>query len=226
MFCTNCGKEDESLNLKSPICKNCSFDNSYVLQLVAEDHDEDEDLEDEFRTALTCARRCVVLFGVVSAGHGENRKKIVNWLKEESLWEFVSENEKVFLEAQAPSEQQMIDATWRIEALSVLAWALQKIPSISNFRAPCEVNEIKAACSFYLGSTKEFLGTSELRSEDEIYDVNEMNYDSHWKVRDAQIHRRPVPDGIISSVVQERHHAINWLMGYCGQEWDEVTTDT
>ena len=53
-----------------------------------------------------------------------------------------------------------------------------------------------------------------------------MIYDAHWKVRDAQINGRPVPEEIIPGLVQERHHAINWLMGYCGQEWDEVTTDT
>ena len=69
-------------------------------------------------------------------------------------------------------------------------------------------------------------GVSTASSEDEIYDANELIYDAHWKVRDAQINGRPVPEEIIPGLVQERHHAINWLMGYCGQEWDEVTTDT
>jgi hypothetical protein len=27
-------------------------------------------------------------------------------------------------------------------------------------------------------------------------------------------------------IVQERHHAINWVIGYDGAPWDEVTTDT
>ena len=25
---------------------------------------------------------------------------------------------------------------------------------------------------------------------------------------------------------QERHHAINWVIGYDGLAWDDVTTDT
>lgn len=29
-----------------------------------------------------------------------------------------------------------------------------------------------------------------------------------------------------AGVVQERHHALNWLIGYCGQDWDDITTDT
>jgi hypothetical protein len=27
-------------------------------------------------------------------------------------------------------------------------------------------------------------------------------------------------------VAQERHHALNWLIGYMDQEWDKVSTDT
>jgi hypothetical protein len=27
-------------------------------------------------------------------------------------------------------------------------------------------------------------------------------------------------------IIQERHHAINWVIGYEGLSWDEVTTDT
>jgi hypothetical protein len=27
-------------------------------------------------------------------------------------------------------------------------------------------------------------------------------------------------------IVQERHYAINWITGYGGLPWDEVTTDT
>ena len=85
---------------------------------------------------------------------------------------------------------------------------------------------IVALYSFYMRNTQDFLESAQLLSEDEIYDANELIYDAHWKVRDAQINGRPVPEEIIPGLVQERHHAINWLMGYCGQEWDEVTTDT
>jgi hypothetical protein len=35
-----------------------------------------------------------------------------------------------------------------------------------------------------------------------------------------------MPPGIDIEIVQERHHAINWVTGYDGLPWDEVTTDT
>jgi hypothetical protein len=35
-----------------------------------------------------------------------------------------------------------------------------------------------------------------------------------------------MPPGIDIEIVQERHHAINWITEYDGLPWDEVTTDT
>lgn len=91
-------------------------------------------------------------------------------------------------------------------------------------------------------SVAEFISTARLRSESEIYDANEEIYHIHWRVRDAQFRHEPTPPGKLprmpvedmqppaesydSGVVQERHYGLNWLIGYCGQDWDEVTTDT
>jgi len=35
-----------------------------------------------------------------------------------------------------------------------------------------------------------------------------------------------IPDGVDLEIVQERDCGFNWLTGYYGQEWDEITTDT
>jgi len=35
-----------------------------------------------------------------------------------------------------------------------------------------------------------------------------------------------VPHGVDCEMVVERHHALNWLIGYQGQDWDDVSTDT
>lgn len=228
MFCTNCDEEDNNLNVHNPVCKSCGFDNSYVYGLIAEDEIEDEEIEveDEIRTALACAQRCVILYGIISAGHGDDRREIVAWLKDENLWPYVSKQERKFLEFESPSEQQVINTTWRIEALHLLLWALNMVGSASNLGKMCDVNAIQSICGFYLKDTKEFTESSRLRDEAEIYDINEIIYESHWKVRDARINDKSLPEGLNSSVIQERHYAMNWLLGYCGQEWDEITTDT
>jgi hypothetical protein len=38
--------------------------------------------------------------------------------------------------------------------------------------------------------------------------------------------REPPAESYNAGVVQERHYALNWLIGYCGQDWDDITTDT
>ncbi len=44
----------------------------------------------------------------------------------------------------------------------------------------------------------------------------------HWETRDARIKGRPSKRRVDIEIIQERHHAINWLIGYDGLDWDEV----
>jgi hypothetical protein len=224
MFCTSCDNEDKKLDVNNPICKVCGFDNSYVYGLVAED--DEVDVEDELRDSKSCAQRCVILYGVVAAAHGDDRIKIVSWLKEQKLWKFVSTQEQEFLESAKPTERQIVNATWRVEALHLLLWSLNKIQSTSSLSEMCNVEEIQSIFSFFLNDAQVFIESSVLRNEDEIDSRNELIYQAHWEVRDAQLNGKSIPDKLNLSVIKERHYAINWLTGYCGQEWDDITTDT
>jgi hypothetical protein len=33
-------------------------------------------------------------------------------------------------------------------------------------------------------------------------------------------------DNLEAGAIFERHWGFNWLTGYCGQEWDQISTDT
>jgi len=50
----------------------------------------------------------------------------------------------------------------------------------------------------------------------------------HVVARQRKLNPKYRPDlGLIKiEIVQERHRAINWVVGYCAQNWDEVTADT
>jgi hypothetical protein len=92
------------------------------------------------------------------------------------------------------------------------------------------------------GPTSQFIASAKLRSDSEIYAANEEIYNIHWRVRDAWLRKQPAEAGKLprmpvpetdppaesydAGVVQERHHALNWLIGYAGEEWDNVSTDT
>jgi hypothetical protein len=184
------------------------------------------DIEDQPRTASEVAERCLVLFSVVAAGHKEQTKDLVGWLRSEGLWHAVSPREAAFLEAEDPTRQQQINATWRAESLLPLLWALGRIQGIPDPSDIISLEAMQEVLPPIFGATSEFVARAALRPEEEIWDVREATYQAHWAVVDARINGRPAPDGLNAGVLYERHHALNWLIGYCGQDWDDVTTDT
>ncbi|MEW6350880.1 MAG: DUF4272 domain-containing protein [Thermodesulfobacteriota bacterium] len=50
-----------------------------------------------------------------------------------------------------------------------------------------------------------------LRSKSEILDASDLIYRLHWATRQAQVHGDPTPPGVHAEVVEEWHHAVNWL---------------
>jgi hypothetical protein len=204
--------------------------------------DSQDEYTDQIRSADEVARRCIVLYAVLGAGHEEPRDQLVEWLRRERLWEAVSPKEAEFLLCESPSEQDRINATWRAEALFPLLWALGLIAEMPSPQQLCDVQLIRSELPPLLSSVREFVSTARLRNEKEIYAANNEVYHIHWRVRDARLRGLPAPPGKLprmphvdsdppvesydSGVVWERHYALNWLIGYCGQDWDDITTDT
>lgn len=182
--------------------------------------------ENKLRTSEEIATRAIILLAIVDSGHGADRNNITKWLKKEKLWKNVSPKEKRFIGSKKPSKQQTINATWRVEALEVFLWSLGLVPSLTPSTKFSEVKKIKSLIPVYLNETKLFINTSELVSEDMINDNLEIIYEQHWKVRDATINNKPVPENLNGGVIQEKHHAFNWITGYENQSWDNVSTDT
>jgi len=204
--------------------------------------DSQDEYIDQIRSADEVARRCIVLYAVVAAGHGEPRDPLVQWLRREGLWEEVSPEESEFLLSTSPSQKQRINATWRAEALFPLLWALGLISELPSPQQLCDLQLIRGVLPTLLGSVSGFISTARLRSDAEIQAANEAINHIHWRVRDWQLGHQPTPPGKLprmphenidppaesydADVVRERHYGLNWLIGYCGQDWDDITTDT
>jgi Domain of unknown function (DUF4272) len=189
-----------------------------------------ENVQNEYgehiQSADEVARRCVVLYAVLAAGHNEPRDKLVAWLQQEGIWDAVSPQKSRFLRSESPSRDQCINATWRAEALLPLLWSLTRIAEMPSPTQLCDVQLIRGVLPPIFGSVKEFIFSARLRSAAAIRDATEEIYQIHWQVRDTQLNSKPIPAGFNSGVVQERHYALNWLTGYGGRHWDDVKTDT
>ena len=133
-------------------------------------------------------------------------------------------NEKAYITAETPTEQQKIDANWRYESLHILLWALGYIDSLDYPDQMCNVAE-DVKIIFELKEQK-FRQYSKFRSKEEILDQADLILRLNWACVSARVKNEPAPSGLNSSVVFERHYTLNWLIQYMNQDWDNITTDT
>jgi hypothetical protein len=184
------------------------------------------DRRDRIRTAREIAARTLALFGIVGIGLRAPRENVVAWLKETSIWQDLSPGELSLVETRAPTDRMMIDASWRSEALTMLLWTLEKIRELPPADMQCDTSLFQQILPPYAEITEEqFLATATRRSDEELRLQAESCMNLHAEyyaaARDGKPPRQPVDGGII----RERHHAINWVIGYEGLDWDLVTTD-
>jgi hypothetical protein len=171
--------------------------------------------------------RALALFGVVGVGLGADRVEVLTWLKSERLDESLTPRERIFLEGAAPSRKQLINAGWQSEALSVLLWAIERLDDLPPANIQCDTAKLKALLPPYTDvPIRAFIDSSVRRSDDVLIAKADEILDLHWQARDSALHMRPPRSDIDIEIIQERHHGINWVIGYDGVPWDEVTTDT
>lgn len=185
----------------------------------------EDDSEVKLRDALDVARRSLVLYSMSAVGYGAESQRAVNWLRVQNLWDFVSPDEKAFLTNEDPSEQQVVEASWRVESLWTLLWSMGKIDYLDFPTDTCDVEKVQDLMPVPDSDCEGFLADSTLRSLPEVLDQVDMIYRIHWAVREAQLTGQAIPCSLNPSVVYERHYALNWLVGYADQ-WDDITTDT
>ena len=136
----------------------------------------------------------------------------------------LSPEEKNYVDAKHPEEQQKINANWRYEGLHVMLWALGYIDSLSYPDHMCDVaRDVKIMHSL---GPEAFRKNAKLRSKKEILDQADLILRLNWACVNARINNQSAPGKMDKGVVFERHHALNWLIRYMNEEWDEVTTDT
>ncbi|BDD01480.1 hypothetical protein PEPS_37600 (plasmid) [Persicobacter psychrovividus] len=132
--------------------------------------------------------------------------------------------EKEYAYSSNPTDQQRTNANWRYESLHVLLWALGYIDELVYPNQMCNVaDDVKI---IYELGPDEFRKKSKLRSKEEILDQADLILRLDWACVNARVKNEVAPGGLNSSVVYERHYALNWLIKYLNQDWDNVSTDT
>lgn len=138
---------------------------------------------------------------------------------------FFSPDEKSFLDQHGAQQQEVIRFSWGYEAYHVMLWALGYVEELS---APTELCNVSKDVGYLQqkDSYAEFLSDATLRSKAEILDEADLIYRYNWVCVNSRIKEELPPAGLNPGVAYERHRALNWLICYLDQAWDEVRTDT
>jgi hypothetical protein len=181
---------------------------------------------DQPRSSSAVARRALALNAVVALALGDGRDELVVWLQDELLWQELTPNEVQFITATAPSIEQTIEVSWYAERLVVLLWAL-RLAEMPEADEQCDTSVFLEKMPPYANvGVAAFVGAANLRPDADLMATADAIYELHWEARDASLNGREASCRTDLGIIQERHHAINWIIGCGGFDWDEVPTDT
>ena len=176
------------------------------------------------RTQDEVVDRALALCYIGLKSEGLEQKHLDKINKDFNISAKLTPNEKTYVEEKEPTEQQKIDANWRYESLHVLLWALGYIDNLNYPDQMCNVaDDVKI---IYELKEQGFRQKAKLRTKKEILDQADLILRLNWACVSARIENETAPSGLNPSVVYERHYALNWLIRYMNQDWDNVTTDT
>lgn len=135
------------------------------------------------------------------------------WLINERLITFQSKEERRLFKKPAGtwSQQELINASWRIEALGVLAWALSIIDKLPEWDTQFDQASIIKAFGL-MSPTTPFLRRVKLRPAQELVRMRGIAELWHWRCRTTQIIREGVQapkgytfDGIVQAAATRAH---------------------
>lgn len=184
---------------------------------------------DRIRILPEVLDRTLVLGAVVAVSFGAPRAELSRWLADSRLASALTGEEREFIQRKVREKRLVNNITWQSERLVVLLWALSMIPELPPPDTQCRTSELERLLPPYGDlSLVEFCESAKLRTEDELFDAAFLIQELHALARQRQrdpMYKTAEP-AVDQEVLQERHHAINWLVGYGGQSWNQVATDT
>ncbi|PCI29565.1 hypothetical protein COB55_01960 [Candidatus Wolfebacteria bacterium] len=186
-----------------------------------------DDAEDvKIRSKKEIAQRAIALAIVAVKGEEVLKQDTLTELMDTfSARDFFTSEEKKFIENTNPPQQAKINFTWKYECYWVMLWVLGYIEKLDY---PDHVGDVSKSAKILrdAGSYENLLKNSVLREPKEILDQADLIYRYHWACVNARLNEEDPPSELDSGVVVERHRALNWLVSYSDQDWDDVTTDT
>lgn len=180
--------------------------------------------EGEYRppTAKAVAVRAAAALAVAMKGQGRPQATVDAFVREWDLDGHLTPDEARFITDPQPTDDQRTAFVWRYEAAHVLLWAVGLAERLDG---PREAEDPEALLA-PMQDREVVLARIRLRPAAAILDQADLIYRYRWALVDARLNGRAAPAALDGDVAMERHHALNWLVGYSETEWDDISLDT
>ena len=172
------------------------------------------------RTQSQIVERTLCLTAVLAAAYGFDRSRSMDWLEREGLMNSISANEHAFLVEGVFAEE----IASQVECMYVLGWTLGFLQQFDlNGKLPSNLvltfPDLKKD-----ETTSDFKRRALRRSQTDLLEVADFAYCLNWIIRDAVIHRTPLPRMLNPVAVLHRRKALQWLI--TEDPWDQVELNT
>ncbi|WP_103069660.1 DUF4272 domain-containing protein [Aquimarina sediminis] len=153
-------------------------------------------------------------------------EQALEYLEKYNLLEKATPKEIDFLNN--PTDETKSYETWKCECIWVLMWALEIVENLGFPDTLAALDKIPSE-KYPIGKDIDpnlfinSIDSSRLKSE--ILDANDLYYRLDWASVDARVKGEEVHN-MHPGVVYERHYALNWLIQYMDQDWDDISCDT
>jgi hypothetical protein len=197
---------------------------SHVVPVNTELPVIESESEVNLRSQEEIVDRALCLSAVSLKGEGLEKGDVDDFIAKHAIKEKLSPAEKKFIDKEEVTHNDRIQFSWRYEALWVMLWALRYVDKLDYPSDICSPSD--AIKTIVADGGDGFRENARLRDLSEILDEADLIYRYDWAVVDARINKKETPANLDPGVVQERHWALNWLIGYMDQKWDDISTDT
>jgi hypothetical protein len=177
-------------------------------------------------TSRQIATRVIILQGVVSVASEVGPELVIDWYREQGVWDQVSPKEQaILLDPASLTRDERNRLRWHQEAEWALLWVVGKVEALDLPTRQCDTRRLVDEIIPALGSDIEsFLMSAELRPPGILLAEADRHYDlwcSYFQTRRKGSHLLPID--LEFSVLHERVYAFEWLHGV--EAWDDVQCD-
>lgn len=183
----------------------------------------EEDAAVRPRSTEEIAQRCLATAICAVKGETNDQELTVDLLKRFPISPHLSPEEQSFAQEAVTTDKDRAKFAWRYECVHVFLWSLGFLEELQPPNELCDVSGEMGIIrdKGFEGLKKE----AKPRSVAEILDQADYYYRLHWSAIELRL-KGTESEAINEEIILERHRALNWLIRYLDQAWDDVTTDT